>query len=211
MNWKKQGRDGQSAPLPRLVLLALCFLGGVLLGQVLSGRVPDATGEELGRYLKDYLRLDGGTERTAAAALSAAVIYFRYPLLAFLLGFTSLGVLLLPCVTTAYGFFLSFSVCCFTAAFGADGVLLALAVFGLRCAVTLPCYLLLAAPAWGTSAALASLSFGKGRRAAPVLYGRSCWVRFGAVMAALLMGMCVDLFLSPWLLQLVLERILGTV
>lgn len=211
MNWKKQGRDGQSAPLPRLVLLALLFLGGVLLGQVLSGRVPDATGEELGRYLKDYLRLDGGTERTAAAALSAAVIYFRYPLLAFLLGFTSLGVLLLPCVTVAYGFFLSFSVCCFTAAFGADGVLLALAVFGLRCAVTLPCYLLLAAPAWGTSAALASLSFGKGRRAAPVVYGRSCWVRFGAVMAALLMGMCVDLFLSPWLLQLVLERILGTV
>lgn len=211
MNWKKQGRDGQSAPLPRLVLLALCFLGGVLLGQVLSGRVPDATGEELGRYLTDYLRLDGGTERTAAAALSAAVIYFRYPLLAFLLGFTSLGVLLLPCVTTAYGFFLSFSVCCFTAAFGADGVLLALAVFGLRCAVTLPCYLLLAAPAWGTSAALASLSFGKGRRAAPVVYGRSCWVRFGVVMAALLMGMCVDLFLSPWLLQLVLERILGTV
>lgn len=211
MNWKKQGRDGQSAPLPRLVLLALCFLGGVLLGQVLSGRVPDATGEDLGRYLTDYLRLDGGTERTAAAALSAAVIYFRYPLLAFLLGFTSLGVLLLPCVTTAYGFFLSFSVCCFTAAFGADGVLLALAVFGLRCAVTLPCYLLLAAPAWGTSAALASLSFGKGRRAAPVVYGRSCWVRFGAVMAALLMGMCVDLFLSPWLLQLVLERILGTV
>lgn len=211
MNWKKQGRDGQSAPLPRLVLLALCFLGGVLLGQVLSGRVPDATGEELGRYLTDYLRLDGSTERTAAAALSAAVIYFRYPLLAFLLGFTSLGVLLLPCVTTAYGFFLSFSVCCFTAAFGADGVLLALAVFGLRCAVTLPCYLLLAAPAWGTSAALASLSFGKGRRAAPVVYGRSCWVRFGAVMAALLMGMCVDLFLSPWLLQLVLERILGTV
>lgn len=211
MNWKKQGRDGQSAPLPRLALLALLFLGGVLLGQVLSGRVPDATGEELGRYLKDYLRLDGGTERTAAAALSAAVIYFRYPLLAFLLGFTSLGVLLLPCVTTAYGFFLSFSVCCFTAAFGADGVLLALAVFGLRCAVTLPCYLLLAAPAWGTSAALASLSFGKGRRAAPVVYGRSCWVRFGAVMAALLMGMCVDLFLSPWLLQLVLERILGTV
>ena len=139
------------------------------------------------------------------------MIYFRYPLLAFLLGFTSLGVLLLPCVTTAYGFFLSFSVCCFTAAFGADGVLLALAVFGLRCAVTLPCYLLLAAPAWGTSAALASLSFGKGRRAAPVVYGRSCWVRFGAVMAALLMGMCVDLFLSPWLLQLVLERILGTV
>lgn len=209
MIWKKYGRDGQSAPLPRLLLLALFFLGGILLGQVLSGRVPDATGDELGRYLTDYLCLDDGTERTAGAALSAAVIYFRYPLLAFLLGFTSLGMLLLPCVTAAYGFFLSFSVCCFTAAFGADGVLLALAVFGLRCAVTLPCYLLLAVSSWGTSAALASLSFGKGRRAAPVIYGRSCWLRFGCVMAVLLAGMCLDLFLSPWLLRLVLERMFG--
>lgn len=45
-------------------------------------------------------------------------------------------------------FFLSFSVCCFTAAFGVDGILLAFAVFGLRCMVTLPCYLLLAVSSW---------------------------------------------------------------
>ena len=139
--------------LPRLLLLALCFLAGVILGQVLAGRVPAETGAELNRYLEDYVRVGGQTGRSAAAALSAVVIYFRYPLLAFLLGFASIGVVLLPCVTVAYGFFLSFSVCCFTAAFGADGVLLALAVFGLRCAVTVPCYFLLAVPSWGTSAA----------------------------------------------------------
>lgn len=208
MIWKKQGKDGQSAPLPRLVLLALFFLGGVLLGQVVSGRVPDATGDELGRYLTDYLRLDGGTERTAAAALSAAVIYFRYPLLAFLLGFTSLGVLLLPCATVAYGFFLSFSVCCFTAAFGSDGVLLALAVFGLRCAVTLPCYFLLAVPAWERSVTLACLSLGGGRRTAPVLCGRAWWTRFAVISGALLAGMCADLTLAPWFLRQLLERIL---
>ena len=44
-----------------------------------------------------------------------------------------------------------------------------------------------------------------------MVYGRSCWVRFGGVMAVLLAGMCVDLFLSPWLLQLILERILDAV
>lgn len=208
MIWKKQGRDGQSAPLSRLVFLALFFLGGVFLGQVLSGRVPDATGDELGRYLTDYLRLDGGTAERRAA-LSTAVIYLRYPLTAFLLGFTSLGVLLLPCATAAYGFFLSFSVCCFTASFGTEGVLLALAVFGLRCAVTLPCYLLLAVPAWGASAALASMSFGQGRRVAPVDYGRRFWLRSGAVLAVLAAGICLDIFLTPWLLQLVLERILA--
>ena len=132
----------QLPTLPRLLLLALFFLAGVLLGQVLSGRVPDTTGDELRRYLEDYVRLGGEGAPTVQTALSALVIYFRYPLFAFLLGFASIGVVLLPCVTAAYGFFLSFSVCCFTAAFGVDGVLLALAVFGLRCMVTLPCYFL---------------------------------------------------------------------
>ena len=52
-------------------------------------------------------------------------------LLAFLLGFASVGAVLLPALTAAYGFFLSFSVCCFTAAFGRSGVLLALAAAGM--------------------------------------------------------------------------------
>ena len=194
--------------LPRLLLLALFFLAGVILGQVLAGRVPAETGTELNRYLEDYVQLNGQTGRSATAALSAVVIYFRYPLLAFLLGFASIGVVLLPCVTVAYGFFLSFSVCCFTAAFGPDGVLLALAVFCLRCAVTLPCYFLLAVPSWGTSAALAAVSFGKGRRCAPVTYGRACWLRLGLSAAVLLAGVCVDLLLSPALLGMMLERIL---
>ncbi|WP_419012354.1 stage II sporulation protein M [Dysosmobacter sp.] len=199
----------QLPTLPRLLLLALFFLAGVLLGQVLSGRVPDTTGDELRRYLEDYVRLGGEGAPTAQTALSALVIYFRYPLLAFLLGFASIGVVLLPCVTAAYGFFLSFSVCCFTAAFGVDGVLLALAVFGLRCLVTMPCYFLLAAASWGTSAGLAAVSFGRGRRTAPVVYGQACWVRFGACCLALLAGVCAELFLSPVLLRLMLERILG--
>lgn len=193
--------------LPRLLLLALFFAAGVLLGQVLAGWVPDATGEELRRYLEDYVRLGGGTAPSPRAVLSTLVIYFRYPLLAFGLGFASIGVALLPCVTVAYGFFLSFSVCCFTAAFGADGVLLALAVFGLRCAVTLPCYFLLAVPAWGNSAALAAASFGRGRRAAPVVYGRVWWLRTAACAGILLAGMGVELFCSPWLLEAVLSRI----
>lgn len=193
--------------LPRLLLLALFFLAGVILGQVLAGRVPEETGAELNRYLEDYVRLNGQVG-SATAALSAVVIYFRYPLLAFLLGFASVGVVLLPCVTAAFGFFLSFSVCCFTAAFGPDGVLLALAVFGLRCMVTVPCYFLLAVPSWGTSAALAAVSFGRGRRCAPVVYGRACWLRLGLSAAALLAGVCADLLLSPALLEMMLERIL---
>lgn len=194
-------------PLLRLILLALFFLAGVLLGQVLVGRVPAETGEELRRYLESYLRL--GAEPSPRTAASAVVIYFRYPLLAFLLGFASIGVALLPLLTAAFGLFLSFSVCCFTATFGGEGVLLALAVFGLRCLTTAPCYFLLAVPSWETAAGLAAVSFGSGRRTAPVVYGRACWKRLGICCLVLTAGVCGELTLSPWLLRLLLERLLG--
>ena len=194
-------------PLLRLILLALFFLAGVLLGQVLAGRVPAETGEELRRYLESYLRL--GAEPSPRTAASAVVIYFRYPLLAFLLGFASIGVALLPLLTAAFGLFLSFSVCCFTATFGGEGVLLALAVFGLRCLTTAPCYFLLAVPSWETAAGLVAVSFGSGRRTAPVVYGRACWKRLGICCLVLAAGVCGELTLSPWLLRLLLERLLG--
>ncbi len=202
MDWKRRERTTEWTLL-RLLFLALFFFAGIVLGQVFAARVPDATGGELTRYLSDFLKVEGAPPRTA---LSAAILYVRYPLAACLLGFASIGILLLPIVTGAFGFFLSFSVCCFTAAFGADGVLLALAVFGIRCAVTLPCYFLLAVPSLERSAALASLSLGRGR--APVTYGRAWWGRLAVTAGVLLAGMCAELTLAPWLLRQLLERML---
>ena len=207
MKWKRQNRGGgQPSFLPRLLFLAAFFFGGICLGQVLAGRVPDATGQELRRYLESYLSLEGGG-LTPSDFWAALVLYGRYPLLAFLLGFASIGVVLLPLTSAAFGFFLSFSVSCFTAAFGLDGVLLALGVFGLRCAVTLPCYFLLAVPALRTSSALARLSLGRGRRVASVIYGRECWRRLAVCSGVLAAGLCVDLFCGQRLLRLLLERL----
>ena len=195
--------------LSRLLFLALFFLAGVLLGQVLAGKVPDGTGGELTRYLTDYVYLYGQTAPESRAFWETVVIYFRYPLLAVFLGFTSVGVVLVPVVAAAFGFFLSFSVSCFTAAFGGEGVLLALAVSGLRCAVTLPCFFLLAVPSWQASWTLASLSLGRGQRTAPVVYGRVWWLGAGLAAAVLLAGVCADHALSPVLLRLALERVLS--
>lgn len=205
MDWKRREMTEWRRPLIRLLFLALFFFAGILLGQVFSARVPDATGDELTRYLTDFLKVQE-QELPPGAVLSAAALYIRYPLAAFLLGFASIGVLLLPLAAGAFGFSLSFSVSCFTAAFGLDGVLLALAVFGVRCAVTLPCFFLLAVPSLERAGALARLSFGLGR--APVSYGREWWGRLGAVSGALLAGMCAELTLSPWLVRQLLERIL---
>ena len=204
---KKLAKGPLASSLPCMLLLALFFLGGAILGQVLAGRVPGETGLELRQYLEDYVRLGG--EVSPGAAVSAAAVYFRYPLLAFLLGFASIGVVLLPVSAAAFGFFLSFAVCCFTAAFGPDGVLLALAALGLRCVVTMPCFFLLASSSCGTAAGLAAVSFGSGRGTAPAC-GRVDGRRFGACSLALAAGVCGELTLTPALLRLALERVLGS-
>ena len=209
MNWKRRNLSvpGSPSALPRLLFLAVFFFFGVILGQVLVARVPDETGAELEQYLLDYVQLGAAGRRPMGALLSTAVLYLRYPLIAFLLGFASAGVVLLPCAALAFGFFLSFSVCCFTAAFGMGGVTLALAVFGLRCLLTLPCFFLLAAASLETSAALAGASFGRGRRLRAVVYGRDWWLRFGLMMVVLALGVCLDLLLSSRFLKLALEQI----
>ena len=202
---RQLGGKAAAFPMYRLLLLALFFLGGVILGQVLALRVPAATGAELETYLSEFLKLEHLP--VSGTVISTLVLYFRYPLLAFLLGFASIGVFLLPLTSLAFGFFLSFSVCCFTAAFGGEGILLALAVFGLRCVVTVPCFLLLAVPSFGAAVTLAGLSMGKGRRSAPVVYGRSWWLRLAAATLVLLAGVLVDLMVSPYLLRLSLGRL----
>ena len=192
MKWKRRNRGEQSPFFPRLLFLAAFFLGGVILGQVLAGRVPDETGRELSRYLESYLSLEDGN-LTPGSLWAALLLYGRYPLLAFLLGFASIGVVLLPLTT---------------AAFGREGVLLAVGVFGLRCAVTLPVFFLLAVPALGTSGALASLSLGRGRRTAAVTYGRECWHRLAVCAGVLVLGLCVELLFGQRILHLLLERLL---
>ena len=209
---KKLGRSfrtgaGERVPAA-LLLLALCFLIGVVLGQVLSREAAAGADSELTRYLRDFFQVSGQSG-SAETLLSALLLYFRYPVLAFLLGFASIGLIGLPLLSAAFGFFLSFSVSCFTSAFGADGVLLALSVFGLRCLLTLPCYFLLAVPAFRNALSLALLSFGGGKRAAPVAYGSAYFLRFAVCAALLLAGVLAELYLSPQLLRLVCERIFG--
>ena len=205
MHGKRRSRGGQASFPAQILCLALFFLGGVILGQILSAKVPETAGQELAEYLHGYLSLEN--ERSPLAALSTLILYIRYPLTAVLLGFASIGVVLLPLTTVAFGFFLSFSVCCFTAAFGPEGTVLAAAVFGLRCLISLPCYFLLAVPAWEASAALALSVFGRGRHSAPIRCGRPFWRRLGLCAAVLLAGVCLEWICSPWLLHLALTRV----
>ena len=86
--------------------------------------------------------------------------------------------LILPVLATE-GFFLSFSAGCFAAALGRSGVLLALAAFGVRCLIVLPCSIY---PA--------------------MLVGeRNRWRKLAVCGALLLLGMALELTLVPRLVQ----------
>lgn len=206
MKYHPRGKGGQPSLFPRIFFLAFFFAGGVLAGNCFAGHVSDSAMQQLAEYCRQYMQLDsGGIGRTFAATI---VLYIRYPLLVVLLGFSSIGMILIPALSVLFGFFVSFSVSCFFAIFGSNGIWPALAAFGIRCAVTLPCFLMLAGPAWENAASLAALSFGRGRRTSAVIYGRSWWVRIGVCLAILLLGVCVDFLCVPWCLQQALEHIL---
>ena len=192
----------------RLLLLAFFFVCGVLLGRALSARGAEGTAGELKSYLEGYLSLPKakGCWETLPSSL---FLYFRYPVLAFLLGYLGAGIALLPLGAAAFGFSLSFSVCCFAAAFGGAGVLLALAVFGIRSLVSVPGFFLLAVPALRSAALRSSLPFGRGKRVASAESKTGRWKRLFAVSAALLAALLLESALSPGLLRLVWEHFIA--
>jgi len=190
-------------------LLAASFLAGIFFGHVLARRNPASVDTELERYILDYCTLGADGESGGRVFFSALAVYFRYPLPAFFLGFAAPGVLLIPVLSAACGFFLSFSICCFTGAFGKAGVPVAAAVFGLRCLIALPGFFILAVPALRNAViSVWNLISWRGRRVLRAPPDRSRWLRFCLVAAILLLGALLEVFVSPVLLRLVLEHYL---
>ena len=149
---------------------------GAAGGPERAGGIPDGAG----RYLRQYAAVWGETTDRTASLLRVAGVYLRYPLLVTVLGFCgAAGAALILPVLAAEGFFLSFSAGCFAAALGRSGVLLALAAFGVRCLIVLPCSIY---PA--------------------MLVGeRNRWRKLAVCGALLLLGMALELTLVPRLVQ----------
>ena len=191
----------QALRLPALVLVCLLLVLGAVLGFAVCRAVPQQDRQELSDYLHQYAQATADGRGPSAPALSVAAAYFRYPLAAALLGLTAAGLVLLPVLSVAQGFFLSFSVGCFARALGRGGVYLALAAFGPRCLFVLPCTLLLTVQ--GLSAAARRRDGQKVR-----LTEGAYWRRVGLCGLILLIGAALELTFGPRLLQWVIARTL---
>lgn len=140
----KRGRTtayrAQFSELRALRLPALCvlFALGAVLGhvtaQIVGGDIVLAT------YLQDVAL---GETTVTVSILSVLVTYFRYPLLALLLGYCSFGAAAIALLLSVQGFTLSFAAASLSASLGRQGVLLAMASFGLRSIITVVCTLLI--------------------------------------------------------------------
>ncbi len=183
----------------RTLFLAAFFVLGIFWGRLFAGSVSSETDAQIAAYLDTYLGM--GMLHGGDGFFVVLFTYFRYPVVLFLLGFASAGVLLLPLTVAAQGFFLSFALCCFSSALGKEGMPLVFAAFAPRCLLTVMCGLYLASHALLSSWSLAQLSLGrtKGARGAPA-GGRERFVRFGLCSLLLLLGSFFEFLFLPRLL-----------
>lgn len=184
--------------ISRLLTLCAFFAAGILSGQLLQHVVP---GGDLADYLRHYAGLiaQGGTIQTSLPRIAAA--YLREPLVIIVLGFCTFGAVAIPLVCVWQGFTLSFAVACFAGSLGYDGLLLALAAFGVRSVIVLPCTLLIAQ--WAFDKALHRLRSDTAAHSA--LPGQ--YRRLTVCLTMLLVGAVLEMTLVPKLFALVLSRV----
>lgn len=191
---------------PQLLLFCLFVAVGAVAGYLAHKTVGAASNAELSTYLQQYADAYEQDAYVPGSLLQVLAVYFRYPIVAFCLGFCTIGVYLLPVLCMVQGFFLSFSVCCFAASLGRCGVYLAFAALGLRVLITLPCLLLLALQAFNGARALRGTTrkrnMGKRRKV-----DQAYFILPGICSAALLLGSVLDITLLPHVFGWVLDKI----
>ena len=191
---------GWDSSVLRGLLLAVLFLAGALAGHLYAGSCGEETWTALGQDLDDYCRLyDAGGVETSL--VSCMVMYFGYGLALFLLGFSAAGVVLIPALSGVFGFFTMYTVSCFVRCYGRSGAVLAMGALIVRLVFTLPCFLVLAGAAWPLSMELFALSFGRGKRSTPVLYGSRYFLIVLLCAVILAVGVFCERLLTPVLFR----------
>lgn len=199
-----RGRPGQALTV-QILCLGCLFALGMLGGYIYAGYCGDSSQLALSEYLTGYCALYEAGAVQAVSLFTAVRLYFSYVLAAFLLGFLSIGVVVLPVLSGAYGFMTMFAVSCFVQVYGRSGSLLALAAFGPRALFSVPCFLWVAAYAWASASSLATGP--RGKRCAPVVYDSAYFYQLFLCVVLLMIGICVERYVTPHLFQWALGRV----
>lgn len=182
------------------LIFGVLFLLGAALGHLTAGLVHPEQYRELSDYVLGYAR--SSYDPRTIPLMSVFFSYFRAPAAVFLLGLASCGIWLVPVFTVGQGFFLSFSIRCFSAALGRSGVLLAFAAFGVRCLFVLPCMFFLATRSYANALLLRDGKTMREKTGA----GKNRFYPVFFCAVALLIGCIVEISLVPRLISLILTK-----
>ena len=185
--------------VPALVVTAT-FLGvGALVGCLTAFRVNTGGAEALYTYLERFLSLAQEGELVLPAFPALLWRTLRWPLAAFLLSFTALGLFGVPLLSALRGFFLAFSVASFSRVYGHSGLTVAFLLQGIPGLRSVPAFLLLATQSFSAACALAARGSGQSRRELP--YGRDYFLRCGLCAGVLFVSLLVECYLVPILVM----------
>lgn len=188
-----------------LALLCVLFLAGGAAGSLFAGLAGGAGAQELNAYLTDYLSIarDGTVSRTFWPILWGQL---RYLALAVLLGLTAIGVVGIPLLFCARGFFFSFSVGCFCRVFGGSGLIPGLVLFGLPALLWGPALFLAGFQGLSGAQCLLRRGLGRGRRALP--FSTAYWLRIAVCGGLILACAGVEYLVIPILLRAAAQFVL---
>ncbi|MBR5571990.1 MAG: stage II sporulation protein M [Oscillospiraceae bacterium] len=123
----------------RLLFFCGFFVFGAMIGHIAARLIGNDF--ELEQALLTLASQE--TETADPSPWKVLAMYFRFPLLAFLLGFCTFAMAAIPVLMAIQGFSLSFAASALVMALGSDGIPLVLASFGLRSVIAIVCTLLI--------------------------------------------------------------------
>lgn len=191
--WAPTG-EGASALVVTAAFFALGGLAGCFLALWAAGNGLSAMSAYLERFLT--VAQEGTLQNPAFFELLWRAL--RWPLAAFLLGFTALGFLGVPVLASLRSFYLAFSIAAFAQAYGRGGLMAAFLLLGVPALAYVPAFFLLSTQSFSAACSLATRGSGQGRRELP--YHRDYFFRCGMCAAAVCVGLCVERYLVPALM-----------
>ncbi len=169
-------------------LLILCFSAGCIAGSLLAPITP------MNSALSDYI---GISRLESAGALNVFIHFVRFHLVAFLLGSSMLGIVLLPALSFLRGFALSCTAATIISYYPGNGIIMAAVILGFTSVISLACFFIIALDAFMSASRIFHLVRGASAPRKDKLYLRTL-----ACLPLLAIGTLIELKLVPYLVSL---------
>ena len=192
-----------SRPLNVAILIVMCvFLCGIIAGAVTSAYIDAETARGLTQSITHGYMPENDQIRANSFKWEIIWDVYKYPFISFVLGFSLLGVALIPIAVAVRGFFISYSVGAMVQIFGLRGVILSFAISGIDLLVSVPCLILLSVQGMSASGAQLNLVSGGKRVLVGSVFPKGYFLLTILLFVLLFLLALYDMFLAPMIINL---------